>query len=96
MSFNLSFLASKASAILGTVATYLGAGLALASQFAPTVLPVLSPKAQAIVGTVLVAVGHVQTVLTSSILPKVNAIAAVGSLNPPAAAPPTVPPPAAA
>jgi hypothetical protein len=71
----ISSLATKASAYIGTAVTYIGAGLAIASQYAPFVLPLLSPKTQVTLGAALVAVGHFQTLLSSSVLPAVNSVA---------------------
>jgi len=71
----ISSLATKASAYIGTAVTYIGIGLAATSQYAPFVLPFLAPKTQLAVGAAIAAVGHFQTLLSSSVLPAVNSVA---------------------
>jgi hypothetical protein len=78
MNFISSF-ATKASGYIGTAVTAIGSALAIASQYSPFVLPFLSPKTQVAVGAALVAVGHFQTLLSSSVLPAVNSIAATAT-----------------
>jgi hypothetical protein len=78
---NLKFLATKASSYIGITISYLGVILATAAQFAPFVLPALSPKAQTLVGVTLAAAGHLQTFLSASVLPQVNTIASAESFT---------------
>jgi hypothetical protein len=87
MKINLAFLATKASAFTGLAITGIGSALSLVAQYAPVVLPLLSPKAAAALGHAVTTLGTIQLFLSGSVLPKINSIAAVGSLNPP-----TVPP----
>jgi hypothetical protein len=83
MSF-LPKLASKVSGAVGASVSVLGVALSFASHYAPFVLPFLSPRGQAALGSAVTALGTAQAVLSSSVLPKVNAIAATASLKPPA------------
>jgi len=75
----LSFLnvfATKTAAIVSAATTYVGIAATVASVYAPTLIPFLSPKAATTLGSVITGLGAAHLALSQSILPKINSIVA--------------------